>query len=75
MARQIKVARGSRFLCKCGCGSRKTSPRRRYAPGHDSRSGRRRLFWMREKVTPAALERQARRDARRGVFDCVWIRR
>lgn len=66
--RQIKVARGSRFLCKCGCGTRKTNPRRRYAPGHDTRSCRRKLFrnMAEEKSVPKVLQKSAKRDARRG---------
>src|SRR5712692_6921350 len=33
MAHQTKVFRGSRSLCGCGCGRRKTSFRRRFASG------------------------------------------
>lgn len=35
MPHQIKIARGSRSLCACGCGQRKTSFRRRFASGHN----------------------------------------
>lgn len=68
--RQIKIARGSATQCRCGCGMRKTSPRRRYAPGHDSRTSRRKLFrnMVEEKSVPKVLQERAKRDAQRGVF-------
>ena len=45
MAHQIKVAKGSRFICACGCGRRKTNPNRRFAPGHSRNiSGAHRKF-------------------------------
>ena len=68
--RQIKIAHGSATLCGCGCGTRKTNPRRRYAPGHDSRSCRRKLFrnMAEEKSVPKVLQERAKRDAQRGII-------
>lgn len=78
MARQIKVVRGSAALCRCGCGQRKTNPKRRYAPGHDSRSARRKLFRMRpqveEKSVPKILKERAKRDAQRGIIPGLGTR-
>lgn len=74
MARQIKVARGSRFICKCGCGQRKTNPKRWFAPGHSYQfTARRRARGFgrpapEEKSVPKILNERAKRDAKRGII-------
>jgi hypothetical protein len=37
MAKQLKIYNGSSSLCGCGCKTRKTNVRRRFASGHDGR--------------------------------------
>lgn len=54
-------------MCCCGCGGRKNR-KRRYAPGHDSRYGRRKKTRIiEEKLVPKVLQEQAQRDAQRGI--------